>query len=188
MKLPLQITFRNTPPSAIVEGWIRARAEKLETFYERVVGCHVAVEVPHRHHRNGSPYHIRLELSLPGGAIVVNHVPSLRTWLQQADRRAFRKQLESDCEHKNLHLAISDAFATAARQLRDYARRQRGDVKTHHVRLRRSERGTGRTMFGTIATVPRKQTPDYGSGSKRAELQSACTEICDRVSHACKQI
>lgn len=134
MKLPVQITFRNIPSSETVEEWIRAKAGKLETFYERPIGCRVSIELPHRHHRHGSPYHIRIEIVLPGGEIVVNHIPNVTARLRQTGQLILTKRLESDREHRNLRLAINDGFDAAARQLRDYARRQRGDVKTHAFR------------------------------------------------------
>ena len=55
MTLALQITFRNMKHSTEVEDWIHAEAEKLETFYHRIIGCRVAIEVPHRHHKKGEP-------------------------------------------------------------------------------------------------------------------------------------
>ena len=66
MTLPLQVTFRNMKHSPQVEDWIRAEAEKLETFYHRITACRVAIEVPHRHHKKGKPIHIRIDLTLPG--------------------------------------------------------------------------------------------------------------------------
>jgi ribosome-associated translation inhibitor RaiA len=134
MKLPVQVTFRNMVSSEIVERWIRTKAEKLETFYGRPITCRVEVRVPHRHHRKGSPYHIGIELTLPGRKIVVNRIPSLSARLRQSRGLVLTKQLESGREHKNLHVAINDTFEAAARQLRDYARRQRGDLKTHALR------------------------------------------------------
>ena len=62
MRFPLQITFRNMSHSNEVEESIRAEAEKLETFYDRITACRVAVEVPHRHHRKGKPVHVRIDL------------------------------------------------------------------------------------------------------------------------------
>src|ERR1700674_4754389 len=67
MKSQLQITFRNIKRSEEIEGWIRSEAAKIETFYSQLIGCRVAVEVPHRHHRKGSPYHIRIDLTVPRG-------------------------------------------------------------------------------------------------------------------------
>ena len=60
----LQVTFRNMKSSPTVEEWIREEASKLETFYSQIMGCRVAVEVPHRHHVKGSPYHVRIDLTL----------------------------------------------------------------------------------------------------------------------------
>jgi cold shock CspA family protein len=131
MKWSLQITFRNVKSSAILEEWVREEAEKLDGFYSHIIACRVAVEVPHRHHHRGGAYHIRIDLRVPGGEIVVNREPSLATEVRHLEQFAATKHLELNALHKNLHLAIKSAFRIAARRLQDYARRQRGDVKRH---------------------------------------------------------
>jgi cold shock CspA family protein len=131
MQSPLQITFRNMTPSTTIEEWIRDEADKLDIFYNRVMGCRVAIEVPHRHHRKGSPYHIRIDLTVPGEEIVVKREPSLSHRARQLGETAIKKHLEVKTPHKNLRKAINDAFRAAGRRLQDYARRQRGDVKSH---------------------------------------------------------
>jgi cold shock CspA family protein len=133
-KFPLQITFRNAEPPAGMDLRVRSEAAKLETFYERIMGCRVSVESPHRHHREGSPYHVRIDLTVPGGELVVKHEPSLKTRAQRAGETAMKKHSEARDPHKNLRQAIGDAFKAAARRLQDYARRQRGDVKHREVR------------------------------------------------------
>jgi len=133
MKWSLHITFRNVMPSATLEEWIREEAEKLDVFYSHIVACRVAVGVPHRHHRRGGAYHVRVDLRVPGGEIVVNREPSLATEIRHLEQLAATKHLELSPLHKNLHLAIKSAFRIAARRLQDYARRQRGDVKRHAV-------------------------------------------------------
>ena len=130
MKLPVQITFRNMDRSDAIEEWIRAEAAKLDTFYNRIMRCRVAIEVPHRHHRKGSSYHLRIDLTVPGEEIVVKRQPSL-SHVQQLGETEIKKDLELKTPHKNLRLAINDAFKAASRRLQDYARRQRGDVKSH---------------------------------------------------------
>lgn len=157
MKLPVQITFRNIPSSTVVEEWIREEVDKLETFYERPVGCRVAVEVPHRHHRKGSPYHIRVEIALPGGEIVVNRAPNLGKYLRETGEIAVRKHSELDPEHKNLRLAINEAFRAAGRRLSDYARRRRGEVKTHRARARRLRRREAASEESGGVRVPQEQ-------------------------------
>jgi cold shock CspA family protein len=128
---PLQITFRNIKPSATIEEWIHAEADKLENFYHRMMGCRVAIEMPHRHHRKGIGYRIRIDLTVPGEEIVVKHEPSLRQRAQQSGETNVMKHLETKTPQKDLRVAINGAFKAAGRQLQDYARRQRGDVKSH---------------------------------------------------------
>jgi cold shock CspA family protein len=131
MQSPLQITFRNVTSSETIEEWIRAEADKLDSFYNRVMGCRVAIEKPHRHHRNGSLYHIRIDLIVPGEEIVIKREPSLSHRARQLGETGIKKHLEVKTPHKNLRLAINDAFRAVGRRLQDYARRQRGDVKSH---------------------------------------------------------
>ncbi len=109
MELPVQITFRNVDHSDALEDFIREKATWLDSFYDRITRCRVMVEVPHHRHRSGNPYHVRIELTVPGSELAISHEPA----------------------HKKAHLAIREAFDDARRQLQDYARRQRGQVKTH---------------------------------------------------------
>jgi cold shock CspA family protein len=129
MTLPLQITFRNIEQSDLIEEWVRAEAAKLDTFYNRIMGCRVALELPHRHHRRGSRYHIRIDLTVPKEEIVVKRGPSLSHRAAQSGKRMFKRHLEIETPHMNLRQAIHDAFKAAGRQLQDYARRQRGEIK-----------------------------------------------------------
>jgi cold shock CspA family protein/ribosome-associated translation inhibitor RaiA len=131
MKLPLQITFRNMESSQIVEEWIREEAAKLDTFYNRIMGCHVAVAIPHGHHRNGKPYHVRIDLILPGKEIVIKREANLGNWTRRAGVTKLSKRLEVETPHKNLRIAIHDAFKVVGRRLQDFARLQRGDIKSH---------------------------------------------------------
>lgn len=108
MQLPLQITVRNVSLSEAAKENIRQKAEKLNTFYEKLTSCRVAVEAPHRHHKKGVLYIVRIDMTVPGAELVVKREP-----------------------HEDLYVAIRDAFSAAQRQLKDYARRQRGDVKFH---------------------------------------------------------
>ncbi|MDH3687915.1 MAG: HPF/RaiA family ribosome-associated protein [Gammaproteobacteria bacterium] len=117
MKLPLQITWRRLQQSDAIEAAIRKRAEQLSNFYDHIMSCRVMVEAPHSHHRKGNLYHIRLDIGVPGGEIVVNRDPAAHG------------------SHEDVYVAIRDAFDAAKRQLQDYARRQRGDVKTHEAHL-----------------------------------------------------
>jgi cold shock CspA family protein len=95
------------------------------------MGCRVVVELSTRRHKFGSLYHIRIDLTVPGGEIVVKRQPSLHGSLQQIHSDRMVKHLEVQAPHKELRQAIDDAFKAVGRRLQDFARRQRGDVKTH---------------------------------------------------------
>ncbi len=107
MQLPVQVTFRNLPPSEAVEAAVRERAGRLDRFFDRIVACRVVVEAPHQHHRKGRLYHLRIDLTVPGEELVVSREP--------AEHHAY----------EDVYVAIRDAFDEARRQLEDYVRRHR---------------------------------------------------------------
>jgi ribosome-associated translation inhibitor RaiA len=117
MQQPLQITFRDVPRSDALEADIREKAAKLDQFYEKVMACRVMVEAPHSHHHKGGLYHIRVDLTVPGGELVVKRGP------------------KEHHAHEDPYVAVRDAFDAARRQLQDYARKQRGKVKSHETPL-----------------------------------------------------
>ena len=67
MRFLPQIAFRNMPSSNAIEGHIFEKIDKLNLFYDRIMGCRVVVEAPHRHHHKGKLYHVRVDMSVPGG-------------------------------------------------------------------------------------------------------------------------
>jgi ribosome-associated translation inhibitor RaiA len=128
MELPVQITFRNLEPSPVIEDWVRVEAEKLEKFYSHIIGCRVAIEFPHRHHRKGKPCHIRIDLTLPGKELVIKREPA-PTSKSRKTRAELAGKVAKDEPHHDLHLAIHDAFKAAGRRVQDFARLQRGGMK-----------------------------------------------------------
>lgn len=112
MKLPLQITFRHTEPSPALETRIRELAARLERFSAHIMRCHVIVEPPAHHRRQGFLYDFRIAITLPDGEIAIRHAHP------------------ADHAHEDPYVALRDAFLAARRQLEDYERKRRGDVKT----------------------------------------------------------
>jgi cold shock CspA family protein len=132
--IPTQVSFRGFAPDDALEDEIRERLSWLEQFYEGIVRCRVLVEVPHRHRRDGRHFHVRIEMTAPGGpAIVVSHEPSLHGRLKDVEDDAHRKQNEIESVHRYASVAVREAFDAARRRLEDFAREQRGAVKTHEV-------------------------------------------------------
>ena len=130
MQLTPIITFRGIGPSAALEGEIRTRIGKLETYYRSIMGCRVLVELAQRHHETGNRYHVRIDLTVPGEEIVVAHEASLHATDQDIHLARATKQDEADPERKHALVAVREAFDIARRRLQDFARRQRGTVKT----------------------------------------------------------
>jgi hypothetical protein len=76
-----------------MESDVRDRVRELEQFYTDIVRCRVAIEVPHRHRRDGRHFHVRVEITVPGGApIVISHEPSLHAQLKDVEEDAPRKE------------------------------------------------------------------------------------------------
>ena len=113
MAIPLQITFRHREPSLALEARIRELAGRLDRFSAHVMRCHVVVEPPAHHQRQGFLYDFRIGIALADGEIAIRHAHPL------------------DHAHEDPYVALRDAFRAARRQLEDYERKRRGDVKRH---------------------------------------------------------
>lgn len=133
MQLPVQITFRNMDPSDAVATRIREEAAKLDTFYDRIMGCRVMVETPRHHLRQGKIFSVRVDLTVPGAEIVVRQEPNLHSTAKQTATEKSRKSLEVGGAYKDIYVVIRDAFKSTRRQLQEYARKQSGDVKLHET-------------------------------------------------------
>ncbi len=70
---------------------------------------------------------------MPGREIVVKWEPTLNKEARHLGVPELTKKWEVNPRHKKLRQAINDAFKAAGRRLEDFARRQRGDVKTHEL-------------------------------------------------------
>ncbi len=113
MPAEVQISFRGMSSSPSVEAQVRRRAAELLQFSDRVSACRVMLEAAHRRHRQGTIYHVRVDLTVPGGEVVVNREPG------------------EDHAHEDLRVAIRDAFDAARRRLQDRMRRLNGQTKAH---------------------------------------------------------
>ncbi len=71
MTIPVQITFRHMESSPAVETRVRELANHLGTFSDRIQGCRVVVDSPHRHHHQGKVFNVKVQLTLPGDDVVV---------------------------------------------------------------------------------------------------------------------
>src|SRR5690606_9936340 len=99
--------------SEALEGVIRKHVAKLEDIYPNIIGCRVTVEKPHERRNQGNLYDIRLLLSVPNKDIAVHR--------NQDDKHAY----------EDPYVTLRGASDSPRRQLEDYARKRRGDIKAH---------------------------------------------------------
>ena len=101
MKLPLEIVAKDTVLSPLRRELLKAHAEKLDHFFDRIMRCRVTVEGP-RGHTSGPRWVVRLDLTVPKSEITIS-----------------RQHGETFAE------AVREAFAAAGRRVEDYARCRR---------------------------------------------------------------
>lgn len=121
MQFPPEIAFRGFEPDEWLKDAVHREIERLDDYFDRIVGCRVMVELPHQRREEGNPYHVRIELSVPGRNLVVSRSPKAR-----------------ERERETQMSALDEAFGAIRRRLEDYARELRGDVK------RKQEQAHGR--------------------------------------------
>lgn len=141
MKNPLLISFHNMRPSATIEKTVRKKAARLNLFYNRITSCRVTIEGPHRHHRKGNIFPVRIDLSLPGREIVItrplnhsNAFPAADYWGEAKAETESRYSTKSGT-HEDAYVAIREVFDAAVRRLHHYIGRRRARVRNKKIEL-----------------------------------------------------
>jgi len=70
----------------------------------------VTVDAPHRHKHQGLEFNVRIDLSVPGSELVVNHR-----------------------HHEEVYVAVRDAFSAMRKRLEAFEHRRRGQEKHHET-------------------------------------------------------
>jgi ribosomal subunit interface protein len=115
MSFSLQITFRDIDHSDALERAIRTRAGRLGRYYEDINACRVVVESQHRRRTKGNHLSVRVELAVPGDDIVIT------------------RGEDGEGAHEDPYVVVRDAFDVAARELKRFSQRRRGQVKRRPV-------------------------------------------------------
>lgn len=66
MQIPPEISFRGVPATDRLKGRIQDEVDKLERYFDGIIRCRVAVELPHRRHEDGNLYHVGIRVTVPG--------------------------------------------------------------------------------------------------------------------------
>lgn len=110
MKLPVNIQFHGLEPSDAMESSAREHARKLDSLAPDIMACRVSIDLAHKHKHQGRQFGVRIDLTLPGHELVVNHV-----------------------QHEDAHIALRDAFEKMKRQLEDVVRKRQAIQRVVHT-------------------------------------------------------
>ena len=114
MRVTPEISYRGIAKTDALESLINEKIEKLEKFYHTISSCRVSIEKIHDHPDGGSPYKVRLDITVPESReIVVNKSP------------------DDGVQYTPLETVIRDAFDIANRQLKEMNEQQHNHMKTH---------------------------------------------------------
>ncbi len=104
MRPPITLSFRHLDRSGALEDRARKLGSRLERFSERITQCHITLEGPDTRSDTQAPYIVKIHLIVPGAQI---HADSLHV---------------DGAGHKDIYLALRDAFNNARRQLQEIQR------------------------------------------------------------------
>lgn len=114
MRVPPEIAYRGINKTPALEALIAEKIDKLEKFYRQISSCHLVVEKVHDHPEHGSPYRVRIDITVPEDReIVVDKSP------------------DKGKQNQPLEALIRDAFDVANRQLKEMNEQQHNHKKTH---------------------------------------------------------
>lgn len=114
MQVPLEITYRGVEKTAALDSLIRNKVDKLEEACDHIMSCRIAVEKIHESPDHGSPYRVRVDVTVPPGHEIT------------AD-----KNPSEPVQYVPLDAVIRDTFDAVRRQLVALVDRQQGRTKAH---------------------------------------------------------
>ncbi len=119
MTIPLEIHFHGLDKSDAMENRVREKFTKLQRHFDRMSGCRVVLEAPHRNSAKAKVFQVKIEISVKGGkSIIVNH------------------EREGAHAGEDLPLAIRDAFEAATRRADEVASQLGGRARSDQGRRR----------------------------------------------------
>ncbi|WP_413175982.1 HPF/RaiA family ribosome-associated protein [Anabaena azotica] len=108
MKIPPEITYRNLDKSEAIDNLVHEKIAKLEHICNYINSCHIAIEKIHDRPRTGSPYRVRIDLTIPPG-----------------HELAAEKNPGEGIQYQPLEAVIRETFDAMRQQLTKITQRQR---------------------------------------------------------------
>jgi len=107
---PLEITFTGMDRSDFVEDSVRKHLKHVERLFTDLTSCYVSVAAPHKSHRKGNHFEVRVLAHLPGHELSVSNQPG------------------DENTHEDMRAVIRDCFNALEAQLRSVKnKKQRRD-------------------------------------------------------------
>ncbi len=114
MQLPVEISYRGVDKTDEIEALVRDKASRLDKFCDHINRCDVIVEHPNHAQHSGSPFRVRIDVTVPPNHELV------------VDEKPIKHEM-----HEPLTKVINEAFRTMERQLKELVDRQHHKVKHH---------------------------------------------------------
>lgn len=113
MKVGLEVAYRDVERTDAIDALIEEKIAKLERLCSYINSCHIAIERVHGRPSHGSPYRVRIDLTMPPNhELVAESNPS------------------EPNQYPPLDAVIRDAFSKMERQLKEQTRQQREAEKS----------------------------------------------------------
>lgn len=114
MPMLMEVSYRGVEKTPYLEDLIHAKLPKLQQVCPHLSSCRIAIEKTQEHQRNGSPYRVRIDMTVPPGHELVA-----------------RREPSDGNLHDQLPTVLNNVFDAARRQLKELTARQRRDTKAH---------------------------------------------------------
>lgn len=171
MEVPPEMAFRGVEPTDELKNRILDGIETLEGVYPNLISCRSMVADDTPDQTSGKNYRVRLEIGIPGKAVVVD-----------------RQHPDAD-ERPTLVQTINEAFSIARKRLVKAKKLQRGETKVHElpphgrvVRLLVDDTGV---RYGFIENREGRQI--YFHEEALVDLEYDDLEVGDEVRYAAAQ-
>jgi len=114
MRIPVDISYRNVQKTDALEALVHDKLAKLDEVCDHIMGCHVAIEQVHTNPSEGSPYRVRIDLTVP-----------------PQHELAVVKSPNEGIQYDSLETVVREAFDAARKQLKKLNQQQNRKVKYH---------------------------------------------------------
>lgn len=113
MKVAPEITYRNVEKTNALDKLVNEKVAKLEQVCNHISSCHIVIEKIHDRPRSGSPYRVRIDMTVPPGhELVAESNPA------------------DENQYAPVDAVIRDAFKAAVTQLTKLNKRQQESDKS----------------------------------------------------------